>query len=185
LNSTINGITTTSTDSTLEFFGDIYDNGDIYYVVYSISPTSPATTVTINGTTYTLYNLYRSATLLGWGTTQQQNNKASALVQNVLYNTTNTAGPTGKKIFDMQTVTLAIYPAVQTVVGTVVIALSVAVNPRPMESGIVEWYTMATEIRPLNLSAAITINGQPGGCTLLPKVPACLPMSNPTGYYAD
>jgi prepilin-type N-terminal cleavage/methylation domain-containing protein len=186
LSGTVNGVATTSDDRTLEFFGDIYDKGDIYCVVYSLNPISPATAVTISGTNYILYNLYRSATLVNWGTLQQQNDKATALVQNVLYNTTSQAGPTGKKLFDMQTVTLGIFPNVQTVVGTVVITLSVAVNPKRLESGIVEWYTMATEIRPLNLTAAITVNNQPGGSPLLPKVPACLPMSYPaSGYYAD
>ena len=194
LNGTVNSVTTTSTDSTLEFFGDIYDNGTIYYVVYSISPTtSPATTVAISGTTYTLYNLYRSATALNWGTAKQQNTNATALVQNVLYNTTTHTGPTGNPIFSMQTITLGIYPVVQTVVGTVVITLSVAVNPKALESGIIQWYTMATEIRPLNLSAAVSVNAQPAGSKLLPRVPACLPMTYGSGgsvtpvasYYAD
>ena len=63
-----------------------------------------------------------------------------------------------------------------TVVGTVNINLCVAVNPRSLESGGVQWFTMATRIRPLNLSAAVNV-AQQGGFRFLPQQPAGLPMN--------
>jgi len=173
--------TGTSNDNTLEFYGDIYNDGTIQYLVYSLAPTtSPATTVTVNGTTYTLYNLRRSITPVTWvaGAT---NNPSSPLAQNVLYNTTLAQGPTGLPIFAYTTVQVGVVPNLITVVGTIQITLSVAVNPKSLETNRVEWYTMATQIRPLNLSAAVAINGA-GGSRFMSKTPPGLPMTFPTGY---
>ncbi len=68
-----------------------------------------------------------------------------------------------------------------TVVGTTVITISVAVNPQSLESGVVEWYTMATQIWPLNV-AGVAVN-QTGGGKFMAPTPFSLPMNNPTGFY--
>ena len=174
--------TGTSDDKTLEFLGDVNGDGVLNYVVYSLHAPAGAPTMTINGTTYTLYTLYRSITPVTFAA-GAQNNPASPLVQNVLYNAANQHGPTGQPIFAYPvTVTVGVVPNVMTVVGTVVVNLSIAVNPKSMEAGQNTWYTMATEIRPLNLSGAIAVNNSGGG-RLLPKQPAGLPMTNPANYY--
>jgi prepilin-type N-terminal cleavage/methylation domain-containing protein len=172
----------TSSDQTLEFFGDINNDGFIQYVVYSLTPTTaPATTVSINGATYTLYTLRRSIKRVTFAA-GAVNDASSPLVQNVLYDTTNARGPTGQPIFGFPTtVQVGVYPNLVTVVGTIVVTLSVAVNPRSLESGRIEWYTMATQIRPLNLSAAVAIN-QAGGAKYMVKLPSGLPMTYPTAY---
>jgi type II secretory pathway pseudopilin PulG len=180
----------TSSDQRLEFFGDFNQNGVIRYVVYSLWPASPAATVSINGTTYTLYDLYRSVTMVPFTNlpapstyTPAANNQASPLVTNVLYNTTNQSGPTGEPIFAYPNrVVIGVVPNQITVVGTVVVTLSVAVSPRSLESESPQWFTMATQIRPLNLQAAITVNNA-GGAIYLPPLPKSLPMTFPSGYY--
>jgi prepilin-type N-terminal cleavage/methylation domain-containing protein len=174
--------TGTSSDQTLEFFGDINNDGVIRYVVYSLTPTtSPASTVTIDGATYTLYTLRRSITPVTF-MAGAVNNASSPLVQNVLYDATNARGPTGQPIFGYPTTMLVgVVPSQITVVGTIVVTLSVAINPRSLESGRIEWYTMATQIRPLNLAAAVAIN-QAGGGRFMSKLPVGLPMTYPTGY---
>jgi len=180
----------TSSDQRLEFFGDINQDGVIRYVVYSLSPASPAATVSINGTTYTLYDLYRSVTTVPFTNlpppstyTPPANNQASPLVTNVLYNTTNHSGPTGEPIFAYPNqVVIGVVPNQITVVGTVVVALSVAVSPRSLESESPQWFTMATQIRPLNLQAAIRVNNA-GGAIYLPPLPKSLPMTFPSDYY--
>ncbi len=190
---------TTSNDNTLEFYGDINDDAVVNYVVYSLSPTTtPATTVCIPTVApacaggppafnYTLYNLYRSITPVRFpaGVAQTINRPASALVQNVLYNM-NAAppqGPTGAPIFGYpQTYTVGINPNAISVIGTIAVTLSVAVNPRSLESGIIEWYTMSTQIRPLNLAAAVAVN-QAGGQSYMARAPLDLPMQNPVNYY--
>jgi type II secretory pathway pseudopilin PulG len=174
--------TGTSNDQTLEFFGDINNDGVIRYVVYSLTPTtSPPTTVSVEGSMYTLYTLRRSSTPVTFAP-GAVNNPSSPLVQNVLYDATNARGPTGQPIFAYpNTVVVGVVPNQITVVGTIVVTLSVAVNPRSLESGRVEWYTMATQIRPLNLSAAVAIN-QAGGAGYMVKLPAGLPMTYPSGY---
>lgn len=189
-----NGTVTTSTDHMLEFFGDINDDGVINYVVYSLSPTTtPATTVTINGAAYILYNLYRSITPANYPVaafTGYQNNPASAIVQNVLYQDITASytapatpvGPTGQPIFG--------YPQILdvgalnniAVVGTLVVTISVAVNPQALEAGVVQWYTMSTQIRPLNTVAAVAVNLS-GGSTYMNWGPLDLPLANPTNYY--
>jgi hypothetical protein len=185
LTGTVNGAST-SDDKTLKFYGDISDNGQISYIVYSLNPTtSPATTVTVNGVTYTLYNLYRSITSVTFPTALSlgTNNPASPLVQNVLYNTTTQQGPTALPIFAYPSEFLVGFvPNQITVVGTIVITISVAVNPQSLESGVVEWYTMATQLRPLNLASAVAVN-QTGGGKFMATAPFSLPMNNPTGYY--
>ena len=176
----------TSNDNRLMFYGDISDDGQISYLVYSLNPTTnPATTVIVGGVTYTLYNLYRSMTpvtfpaALALGT----NNPASPLVQNVMYDLANQRGPTGQPLFGYpSTMLVGFVPTQITVVGTIVVTISVAVNPRSLESGIIEWYTMATQLRPLNLAAAVGVN-QTGGGKFMAKAPLSLPMTNPTGYY--
>lgn len=172
----------TSDDRTLEFFGDINTDGVIRYVVYSLTPTtSPATTVSVGGATYALYNLRRSITPVTF-TAGAVNSPSSPLVQNVLYDMTNLRGPTGLPIFGYPTtVVVGVVPNQVTVVGTIVVTLSVAVNPTSLESGRIEWYTMATQIRPLNLSAAVAIN-QAGGAKYMVKLAPGLPMTYPTNY---
>lgn len=180
----------TSSDQRLEFFGDVNQDGVIRYVVYSLSPASPAVIVSINGTTYTLYDLYRSVTTVPFTNlpapstyTPPANNQASPLVTNVLYNTTNLSGPTGEPIFAYpDQVVIGVVPNQITVVGTVVVTISVAVSPRSLESESPEWFTMATRIRPLNLQAAITVNNA-GGAIYLPPQPESLPMTFPSNYY--
>jgi hypothetical protein len=179
-----------SDDHNLLFYGDINNDGVIRYVVYSLSPTtSPATTLNIPtgayAGDYTLYNLYRSVTTVGFpGTiTAGTNNSASVLIQNVLYDTSSSHGPTGQPIFGYpQEFLLGYSPNQITVLGTLVVTVSVAVNPRSLETGVVQWYTMATQIRPLNLAAAVSVN-QSGGGQYLAKMPNDLPMTNPSNYY--
>lgn len=171
-----------SDDKTLEFFGDINGDGILNYVVYSLYAPSGAASVTLNGTTYTLYTLYRSITPVTFAS-GATNNSASPLLQNVLYNTTIQKGPTGLPIFAYpNTFTVGVVPNIMTVVGTVVINLSVAVNPQTLETSTPQYYTMATQIRPLNLAAAVAVN-QNGGGKFLPKLPAGLPMATPSNYY--
>ena len=110
------------------------------------------------------------------------------MVEKVLFNATSATigtGPTGLPIFSYpNTVVVGVIPNQLTVVGTIVITLCVAVNPQAMESGQVQWYSMATQIRPLNLAAAINVNHSNGG-TYMPPTPKTLPMANPTSppYY--
>lgn len=174
----------------LEFYGDINEDGNVNYVVYSISPMVPATTVSIGGTTYTLYNLYRSITSVPFpslptpSTYPRPNNQpASPMVEKVLFNAAAGTGPTGQPIFSFpNTITVGVIPNQITVVGTIVITLCVAVNPKSLESSQVQWYTMATQIRPLNLTAAINVNNSSGGL-YLPPSPKSLPMALPVNYY--
>jgi Tfp pilus assembly protein PilW len=180
-----------SNDHILAFFGDIENNQTPQYVVYSLynpTPSVAAPSVTINGQTYYLYNLYRSETNLNYNA-GTANNNASPLVQNVIYQditSVNPVGPTGQPIFVYpNNVNIAITPSVVTVVGTVVINLCVAVNPKSLETGTtVQWYTMATQIRPMNLWAAVTIT-LTGGSKYLVQDPLGLPMTFPalTTYY--
>lgn len=173
----------TSNDHTLELFGNINDDGTINYVVYSLYAPASAPTVTINGVQYTLYTLYRSITPLTFAT-GATNNSAYPMVQNVLYNATSQQGPSGLPIFSYpNNVTVSIVPNTVTVVGTVAISLCVAVNPENLETGVVQWYTMATQIRPVNLAGAVNIVQNSGGARYLPMQPPGLPMSNPSGYY--
>jgi prepilin-type N-terminal cleavage/methylation domain-containing protein len=181
----------TSTDRRLEFFGDMNQDGVIRYVVYSLNPVSPASTVTINGTVYTLYNLYRSITPVTFGNLPPNpapsgpsvNNPASVLVSNVLYNSTNASGPSGQPIFAYPNqVTIGVIPNVITVVGTIIITLSVDVAPLNLATGQAQWTTMATQIRPINLAAAVAVNNA-GGAAYLPPLPKTLPMANTSNYY--
>jgi hypothetical protein len=104
-------------------------------------------------------------------------------VQNVLYNTTASRGPTGQPLFGYpQTFTMGYSPNQITVLGTLLVTISVAVNPRALETGIVQWYTMATQIRPLNLAAALAVN-QSGGGRFMSTLPKDLPMNDPGSYY--
>jgi prepilin-type N-terminal cleavage/methylation domain-containing protein len=192
---------TLSNRQRLQFYGDINQDGKINYVVYSISPMVPAATVTIKGVVYTLYNLYRSITTVPFpsiplptGTvyTAPNNNIASPMVEKVLFNTTTAAactdgvagcGPTGQPLFGFpDTIIVGVIPNQITVVGTIKVTLCVAVNPQSLETRIVQWYTMATQIRPLNLSAAINVNNTNGGLYLPPN-PKSVPMLIPSGYY--
>ncbi len=184
---------TISNNYVLAFYGDINNDGTIYYVVYSLySPTSGSPPqVTINAQNYNLYNLYRSITPVTFNSSGSNvNTKASPLVQNVIYQDTSSStatGPTGEPIFKYpNTVSVAIRPSVVAVAGTVVINLCVAVNPASLESGgVVQWYTMSTQIRPVNLWAAVTVNTT-GGARNLPDTPVGLPMSFPnplSNYY--
>jgi len=182
--------TGSSNGQRLEFFGDINQDGVIRYVVYSLSPVSPASSVILNGTTYTLYNLYRSVTRVPFTNlptpstyTPPENDAASPLVTNVLYNVANQSGPTGQPIFAYPNqVVIGVVPNQITVVGTVVVTLSVAVSPKGLEPGPPQWLTLATQIRPLDLQAAITVNNA-GGAIYLPPLPKSLPMTFPSNYY--
>ena len=193
---------TESTDTRLEMYGDINQTGTINYVVYSISPTVPNQTVCIPyvppgvacaaANTFTLYNLYRSITPVNFYALQtppltgaQVNNPASPMVEKVLYNAANAAGPTGKPIFaypPANEVLVGVVPNQVTEVGTIVITLCVAVSPKSLETTVVSWYTMATQIRPLNLTASVNVNNSGGG-KFLSLIPASLPMTNPANYY--
>ncbi|HEV2350735.1 MAG TPA: prepilin-type N-terminal cleavage/methylation domain-containing protein [Terriglobia bacterium] len=184
---------TQSNATTLEFYGDINQNNTIMYVEYSLYAKPPVQTVTINGTVYTLYTLYRSIAQVpfpslfqptGFVYTAPNNVPASPMVAKVLFNTTTGTGPTGQPIFAYpNTVTVGVVPNQITVVGTIVITICVAVNPESLETGVVQWYTMATQIRPLNLSAAVNVVNN-SGSLYLPVNPKSLPMPNPTtGYY--
>ncbi|HKT13372.1 MAG TPA: prepilin-type N-terminal cleavage/methylation domain-containing protein [Terriglobia bacterium] len=180
----------TSNDQRLELFGDINQDGVIRYVVYSLSPASPAATVSINGTTYTVYDLYRSVTAVPFTNlpapstySPPANTQASPLVTNVLYNTANHLGPAGQPIFAYPNqIVIGVVPNLITVVGTVAVTISVAVSPKSLESALPQWFTMATQIRPLNLQAAITVNNA-GGAIYLPPLPKSLPMTFPSNYY--
>ena len=186
---------TVSNDHMLAFFGDINNDGTIYYVVYSLynPSTAPLTSLTISvgGTpkTFYLYNLYRSITPLTF-TGTPANNKASPLVENVIYQDitgVNPVGPTSQPIFAYPNpVSVAIVPSVVSIVGTVVTNLCVAVNPKALESGTtIQWYTMATQIRPMNLWSAVTISAAGGG-KYLTETPVGLPMTFPntlSNYY--
>lgn len=180
----------TSTDHLLEFYGDIYQDGVIRYVVYSLAPVTPAQSVSINGTTYTLYDLYRSVTPVSFTNlpvpstySPPANDSTSPLVTNVLYNTATQSGPTGQPIFAYPNqVVIGVVPNQITVVGTVEVTISVAISPKSLETSQVQWFTMATEIRPLNLTAAINVNNV-GGAIYLPPMPASLPMTFPSNYY--
>jgi prepilin-type N-terminal cleavage/methylation domain-containing protein len=165
-----------SDDQTLKFFGDINADGTIRYVEYTLSPThSPARTVEVDGVEYTLYNLNRSVTEVLFMSGQIAASP-SPLVQNVLYNTTLQRGPTGQPLFAYPTlVTVGVVPNQVTVVGTISITLSVAEDPRNLETNQVAWFTMATQIRPLNLSAAVAVS-RAGGFSFLPRTPDGLPM---------
>lgn len=167
----------TSDDQALKFFGDINADGTIQYVVYSITPTtSPATTLSVNGVTDTLCNLNRSITPVTFAS-GAASNPASPMVQSVLYNTATHQGPTGQPLFSFPSlVTVGIVPNQVTVVGTVVITISVAENPKNIETNRASWFTMATQVRPLNLSAAVAVS-KAGGFAYLPRLPAGLPMS--------
>ncbi|HET7212952.1 MAG TPA: prepilin-type N-terminal cleavage/methylation domain-containing protein [Terriglobia bacterium] len=180
----------TSNDQRLELFGDINQDGVIRYVVYSLSSASPAATVSINGTTYTVYDLYRSVTTVPFTNlpapstyTPPANAQASPLVTNVLYNSASHLGPDGQPIFAYPNqIVIGVVPNLITVVGTVAVTISVAVSPKSLESALPQWFTMATQIRPLNLQAAITVNNA-GGAIYLPPLPKSLPMTFPSNYY--
>ena len=183
---------TISNDHILAFYGDVDNNGTISYVVYTLyNPTSGSPTqVSVNGVNYYLYNLYRSITSVTFdGTVVNTNAHASPLVQNVIYKDITLGGnqgPTGQPIFSYAPIQVAITPAVVSVVGTVAINLCVAVNPNALETGTqLEWYTMATQIRPLNLWSAVTVNTTGGSKYLAPQ-PGDLPAAFPTSlsnYY--
>jgi len=67
----------------------------------------------------------------------------------------------------------------------VVINLNVMVNPKSLQNtGTVQWYTMASQMRPLNLWASVTTN-QAGAGQYLPPTPLGLPMAFPSvaSYY--
>lgn len=189
-----------SNDQRLEFYGDINQDAIVNYVIYSISPMVPTTTVCIpavapgatcpSADTYTLYNLYRSITAVPFPTlptpttyAPPNNSIASPMVEKVLYNTGTSLGPTGSPIFSYpSTVIVGVIPNQITVVGTIVITLCVALNPTNLETNQVLYTTMATQIRPLNLAAAINVNNSNGGLYLPPN-PKSLPMVIPSGYY--
>lgn len=174
--------TGTSDDRTLMFFGDLNATGGLDYVVYSLEAPAGAQTVTINGNAFTLYTLYRSSTPVTFAA-GATNNPASPMVQNVLYSAALKQGPTGQPLFSYVSTTVGVVPNVQTVVGTVTINLCVAVNPASLETNTVQYYDMATQIRPLNLAGALTVNQTQGGGKYLPPQPLGLPMSNPGSYY--
>jgi prepilin-type N-terminal cleavage/methylation domain-containing protein len=178
------------------FYGDTNNSGNLWYVVYSLyNPSSSTpTSVTIGGQTFYLYTLYRSVTQVTFATGATVTH-AYPLVQNVLYqdiNGTNPVGPsavpggTGQPIFTYRfTAPVTMVPSTVSVVGTIVVNLCVAVNPQALETGkAVQWYTLATQVRPVNLWSAVTVN-RTGGGRYLPPTPVGLPMLFPTlsSYY--
>lgn len=172
----------TSDDHTLEFFGDLNDNGVIDYVVYSLYAPAGAPVLTINSVPYTLYTLYRSITPVTFAV-GATNNAAYPVAQNVLYNTSLGQGPSGHPIFSFPSnYTVSIVPVTVTVVGTVTINLCIALNPANAGSQPMKWYAMATQIRPVNLAAAVALVSAGAG-TYLPQQPPGLPMTNPSNYY--
>ncbi len=169
-----------SNDHQLLFYGDVNDDGVINYVAYTLVPTTtPASALNVNGQSYVLYNLMRSVTPVTFsaGATRSV---ASPLAQNILYQditTPNPVGPSGQPIFGYPNVfQVGIVPNQVTVVGTVNINLCVAMNPKSLETDNVQWFTMSTRIRPLNLSAAVNV-AQAGGFRFLPQQPTGLPMN--------
>lgn len=179
------------------FYGDTDNSGNVWYVVYSLyNPTSSSpTSVTVGGQTFYLYTLWRSVTQVTFATGATVTH-ASPLVQNVLYQDINGANPvgpsavsggTGQPIFTYKfTAPVTVVPSTVSVVGTIVVNLCVAVNPKSLETGnTVQWYTLATQIRPVNLWSAVTVN-QTGGGRFLPPTPLGLPMQFPSSlstYY--
>lgn len=171
------------------FYGDTDNSGNTWYVVYSLyNPTSSGSlqSVTINGQSYNLYTLYRSITQVTFsaGVTVTQ---AYPLVQNVLYQSlsNSSVGPTNQPIFTYAYPVSVLVPSTITIVGTVKVNLCVAVNPNDLETGVVQWYTMATQIRPTNLWSAVTAT-QNGGGKYLTLTPPGLPMAFPgqlSSYY--
>jgi len=176
-------------------YGDTDNSGNVWYVVYSLyNPTTSAPQswpININGTqtTFYVYTLYRSITQVTFATGQTVTH-AYPLVDNVLctdITQANPHGPTGQPIFGYpSTVQVVLDPGTISVVGTVVINLSVMVNPKSLQNtGTVQWYTMSSQMRPLNLWSAVTAN-QIGGGQYLPPTPAGLPMAFPStlsNYY--
>ncbi|HEV2177720.1 MAG TPA: prepilin-type N-terminal cleavage/methylation domain-containing protein [Terriglobia bacterium] len=179
------------------FYGDTDNSGNVWYVVYSLyNPSASGTlqSVTINGNSYNLYTLWRSITQVTFATGSTVTH-AYPLVQNVLYQPLTNASPVGpglngaagQPIFTYKfTDPVTIVPSTVSVVGTVVINLCVAVNPSSLETGgVVQWYTLATQIRPINLWSAVTTN-QTGAGKYLPPTPLGLPMAFPgslSAYY--
>ena len=173
------------------YYGNQDNSGTLYYVVYSLyNPASSGslTTLTINGGSYNLYTLWRSIDTVNYATGQTASH-AYPLVNNVLYQDitgSNPVGPTGKNLFTYNTLPVTVVPNIISVVGTVGIDVTVAVNPESLEAqGVVQYYTMSSQIRPVNLWAAVSIN-QTGGSTFLPPMPVGLPMAFPTtisNYY--
>jgi type II secretory pathway component PulJ len=172
------------------FYGDTDNSGTVWYVVYSLyNPTTASPqSVTINSTTYYLYTLYRSITQVTFATGATAT-QAYPLVNNVLYSGitgSGNTGPTGQALFSYpDPVQVTVIPGTISVVGTVVINLNVMVNPKSLQNaGTVQWYTMASQLRPLNLWSAVTTN-QTGGGQYLPPTPLGLPMAFPSvnSYY--
>lgn len=170
-----------SNDHRLMLYGDINDDGTVRYLDYTLTPTTtPATTITVDGNSYVLYNLMRSITPVTFATGAVES-AGSPLVQNVIYqdisSTTTPLGPSGQPIFSYPEVyQVGIVPNQMTVVGTVNINISVAVNPQNIETRTVQWFTMSSRIRPLNLAAAVEVS-QAGGFVFLPPTPPGLPMN--------
>jgi hypothetical protein len=190
---TYNGSTiTVSNDHILAMYnGDTNNSGNLWYVVYSLyNPTSSGspTSVSVGGNSYNLYTLYRSSTQMNYATGQTITH-AYPLVNNVMYQSlanANPVGPTGKPLFGYVTVPVTVVPNTVSVAGTVGINISVAVSPASLEAqNLVQYFTMASQIRPVNLWAAVTAN-QSGGATYLPPMPVGLPMAFPSAisnYY--
>jgi prepilin-type N-terminal cleavage/methylation domain-containing protein len=177
-----------SNDHTLDFYGDINNDGNQDYVSYSLYAPPGAPSVTINGVPYTLYTLYRSFTQLPTTTPPLPavtSQPAYPMVQNVLYNIASGKGPSAQPIFSFSgTSQILIVPNNITVVGTVVINLCVAINPRSMETNTVQWYTMSTQIRPVNLAAGAEINNENASVYLpAPLVPNASAITIPPNYY--
>jgi len=177
------------------FYGDTDNSGNVWYVVYSLynptSSTPQSVSININGTptTFYVYTLYRSVTQVTFATGATVTH-AYPLVDNVLYQSitaTNPVGPTSQPIFSYPNpVQVTVIPSTISVVGTVVINLNVMLDPKSLQNpGVVQWYTMSSQMRPLNLWSAVTTN-QTGGGRYLPPTPQGLPMAFPSSlsnYY--
>ena len=182
------------------YYGDSDNSGNLSYVVYSLyNPTASGslTPIGISGNTYCpagatpacyIYTLFRSVTAVNFASGQTITH-AYPLVDNVIYQDitgSNPVGPTGRPLFNYITTPVTVVPSAVSVVGTVGINVSVAVNPASLEAqNVVQYYTMASQIRPVNLWAAVSIT-RSGGSMYLPPVPVGLPMAFPStiaNYY--
>jgi type II secretory pathway pseudopilin PulG len=127
------------------FYGDTDNSGTVWYVVYTLynptSSTPQSTSINLNGTatTFYLYTLYRSVTQVTFATGATVTH-ACPLVDNVLYESitgANPVGPTGQPIFSYpEPVQVTVIPSTISVVGTVVINISVMGTPtvwKPLE----------------------------------------------------
>lgn len=164
----------------IQFYGSLKGSGTLHYIEYSCFPpasnrTNPCPTTgttSIAGTTYNLYALYRSYTLVNF-TNPQTANAGSPMVDNVVA-TAAGVGPTGASVFALQTQTLGS----NTVVTRVTVTLTLQALVRDPESGQFRTVTLRTQIIPRNILNAISVfNANTNDPAILPATPTGLPMT--------